>query len=122
MNSGHAYPFFSFVMAIGLPLFSDDTKMRDSSTFIFLLFLLMAVVMWSWHGFAGRKAELFRKLHAHIRSQPDEGFDISIDTSQFACETSSWTELCRKRSIVVLHGTSIAALGASWAYFMFFAQ
>ena len=121
-NCGHGYPFYSFVMAVGLPFFSDDTGLRDSSTFIFSLFLLMAVLAWSWYGFARRKAELYRVLHTRVQSQKDDDFDVSMDTSRFADGSPAWIKHCKKRSIVVLHGTSIAALGTSWAYFKFLAQ
>ena len=69
-----------------------------------------AIAFWILDGCFLWRERLFRKLYDHVRALNDEEVDFSMSTSRFLAETASWWSGCLSKTLLVFHGTVLAAI------------
>ena len=85
----------------------------EDNTHRYVIMFAAQAAAWSWHGYALRKEELFRRLYEHMQSLAERDIDFGMDTSPFVADTSSWVDMCLSKRTGVLHGLCLAVITVS---------
>ena len=72
--------------------------------------LLPTIVLWALDGFYLSQERRFRRLYDHVRCIDNASIDFSMNTAAYSTWRESWIVAALSRTLLLLHGSIIAAV------------